>query len=484
MRATGDSAAVARGLCDLTNACLPVGKHAEALSRITEAERIYKVLRDSSGTAFSRNLMGGVLMDQKRWNDALPVLLNAYRYIGRHGANMERCWIERDLARTYAGLGRWNDAERYLLMAEERAHDLRAVREYPSLLQVRMALLQARGDLAGALGAAQRLVELNDSLLEAEVAGRIAAVNTMHEVASKEDEMARLAGENEDLKARVADHRQRSYWWMAAVVLFATVAWMGLHQHRTGRRAKRMLRQRNERIKVLGEQVHHQRLELEQQRLRLTESLLNEERKDLHLKEIHHRVKNNLQVVNALLKMQAIHLGDPRLDEAFQEAQSRVRSMALVHEHIYRVGDLDRVDMNAHVRALAEGILSNHGAGAQVRLDLEVTYDKMDVETLIPLTLLLNELLTNAAKHAFADRAGGTIHIALRRMPDGRCELRFSDDGQGLCQEQLYSSRSFGMELIRTLAEQLEGNIRLLKGEGTTFELLFDPERRPLRAAS
>ncbi|MBL8003385.1 MAG: sensor histidine kinase [Flavobacteriales bacterium] len=484
MRATHDSSAVARGLCDLSNACLPLDKHAEALLRISEAERIYKALNDTAGLAFSRNLMGGILMEQHRWNDALPVLLNAYRHIGAHGAEVERCWIERDISRTYAGLNMWNDAERFLVLAEGRAYQLKAVREYPSLLEVRMRLQQARGELDAALGTAQRLVHLNDSLLQAEVAGRIAALNAMHDVASKDDEVARLSTENLALQARVAKGNMLRYWWAVAFAVLALATWAGLRQHRFSRRAKRMIRQRNERIKVLGDQVHQQRLELEQQRLRLAESLMNEETKDVLLKEIHHRVKNNLQVVNALLKMQALHLGDARLDEAFSEAQGRVRSMALVHEHIYRVGDLSRVNVKAHVLALAEGILANHGLKDRVRLDLQVTYDKVSVEALIPLSLLLNELLTNTAKHAFHGVPGGTIHIALRRQADGACELTYGDDGPGIDQHQLFEGDTFGMELIRSLAEQLEGSIRLLKGEGTTFQLNFDPEFRRLKAAS
>jgi two-component sensor histidine kinase len=172
------------------------------------------------------------------------------------------------------------------------------------------------------------------------------------------------------------------------------------------------------------------------------------------------------------------------LEHIFSEAQGRVQSMALVHEHIYKVGDLNRVNVKAHVLALAEGILANHGLRHRVRVDLQVTFEKATVETLIPLSLLLNELLTNSAKHAFQGREAGVIKIVLRRMADHRCELLYVDDGAGLSPEQFSSGTSFGMELVRMLAEQLNGRIRLLQGEGTTFELSFEPERPRLRAAS
>jgi two-component sensor histidine kinase len=452
--------------------------------RISEAIRIQQALHDTAGTAYAQTLLSAVLMDRMHWSDALSTLLSAYRYIGGRGSEQERCTVERNIAMTYAGLGLWNDAERYLLVAEERAQRLNALREYPALLQVRLALLEARGDPAGALVAAKRLVHLTDSLQKDDVAVRIASLSTMHDLSAKQDELDRLNAENAALAGTIERARLRGRGWLAAILVLAVALAFTLRQVRYARKAKRLLRQRNERIHELADRSHKLELEREQQRLRLSEALLNEEYKDLLLKEIHHRVKNNLQVVNTLLKMQAIHLDDPRLDEAFAEAQGRVRSMALVHEHIYKVGDLNRVNVKAHVLALAEGILAYYGLKDKVRLDLQVTYDKASVETLMPLSLLLNELVTNAAKHAFTDQESGVIRIALRRMPNERCELTFSDDGHGMRHEQLYEGRSFGMELIRTLAEQLDGHVRLLKGDGTTFELLFDAEHRMLRAAS
>jgi len=484
MRNTKDAKAMAQGLCDMSNACLPVNKHGEAIMHVNEAIQVLTSTGDTEGGAHAQMLLGGILIDQKRCGDAVPTLLNAYRYVEQHGDAMDKCWAERDIARSYAGLGRWGDAERYLVMAEGRASQLKAVREVPMLMGVRIRLHEARGEDAEALQCAKYLIALNDSLLQREVAGRIAAMSAMRDADEQQAELEQLRTETASLKAYQEDRQARDRWSIAGLVLLLATIIAFVLQFRFDRRAVRHVREKNQRIRELNEEVHARNIELERQRIRLTETLLNEEQKDLLLKEIHHRVKNDLQVVNTLLKMEALHLNDPSLEHIFSEAQGRVQSMALVHEHIYKVGDLNRVNVKAHLLALAEGILANHGLRHRVRVDLEVTFEKATVETLIPLSLLLNELLTNSAKHAFQGREAGVIKIVLRRMADHRCELLYVDDGAGLSPEQFSSGTSFGMELVRMLAEQLNGRIRLLQGEGTTFELSFEPERPGLRAAS
>jgi tetratricopeptide (TPR) repeat protein len=484
MRNTNDPKALAQGFCDLSSACLPVNKYGEAILNINEAIRILASSGDAEGEAHAQILLGGILIDQKRYVDAIPTLLKAYRYVASEGDVIDKCWAERDLARTYAGLGRWKDAEHFLVLAEGRASQLKAVREFPSLLGVRIRLHEARGEQAEALQCAKHLIALNDSLIQREVAGRIATMSAMHDADEQQEELEQQRAKNDSLRVDLEDWRTRGRWWIAGLLLLVATAVACAHQFRFNRRAVRHVREKNQRIRELNEEVQARNMDLERQRIRLTQTLMNEEQKDLLLKEIHHRVKNNLQVVNTLLKMEALHLNDPALEHIFNEAQGRVQSMALVHEHIYRVGDLNRVNVKAHVLALAEGILANHGLRERVKLDVQVTYDKASVETLIPLSLLLNELLTNSAKHAFEGRTAGMIKIILRRMASDRCELLYVDDGAGLCPEHFGSGTSFGLELIRTLALQLNGQIRLLQGEGTTFELSFGPEEPRLRAAS
>ncbi len=484
LRASGDRKALADGLNRLGRSCVPVGRTAEALLCVSEASALRLELGDTLGAARDQLLKGWMLTQQGRWSDALPVLLGADRTLRTWGTPQDRCRVLRDVAATYGALGHWGQAAPHLAMAEDLAWRNGLRTERPALMDLRIRMLESGGRTAEALAVARHLIALNDSLLHQEVCGRIATSMAMHETGARREEMEGLKARNAELEHTISEGRSRGRWWLGLIALLVLVALVALRGLRFNRRAKRLVRVQLDRIRDLNEQLRQARIELQRQQARLTESMLNDEEKELRLKEVHHRVKNNLQVVNTLLRMQALHLGDPRLDEAFREAQGRVLSMALVHEHIYKVGDLSRVNVKAHVLALAEGVLASHGLRDRVRLDLRITMERASVETLIPLSLLLNELLTNAAKHAFTGRDQGMLRVDIRRLPDGRCELTFSDDGHGMPHERLFEGHSFGMELIRTLTEQLDGSIRLLKGEGTTFELTFVGDRERLRAAS
>jgi two-component sensor histidine kinase len=148
--------------------------------------------------------------------------------------------------------------------------------------------------------------------------------------------------------------------------------------------------------------------------------------------------------------------------------------MALVHEHIYKYGDLDRVNVKAHFVALADAVLRHHGLDHRMNVEFDISHDRSRLEELTPLSLLFNELLTNSAKHASTRNRSGRILVVLRPLAEHRCEFLFTDEGTGLEQERFLHTDSFGAELVRTLAKQLNGTIHLLKSEVLTFQMTFD----------
>jgi two-component sensor histidine kinase len=198
--------------------------------------------------------------------------------------------------------------------------------------------------------------------------------------------------------------------------------------------------------------------------------------KETLLKEIHHRVKNNLQVISSLLSLQSDKLADPTARKLFHDARDRVRSMALVHEKLYNSHDLARVELGEYTRSLMRDLLQAHAAlASKVRLRIEQEAVFVPVDVAIPCGLILNELATNALKHAFGDRAEGEITIETKRLDDGRIRVVFSDDGRGLPPEVDWrSADTLGLRLIRMLAEQLGGTSELCNGQGTRFELTLN----------
>lgn len=197
--------------------------------------------------------------------------------------------------------------------------------------------------------------------------------------------------------------------------------------------------------------------------------------KELLLKEIHHRVKNNLQIVSALLDLQSGFTTDRAALALFASSRGRVRSMALVHERLYKSHDVARVDFGEYARALATDLFRAYRASDdEVRLEVSATAPPLSLDVAIPCGLLLNELMSNCFKHAFAGGRGGTLCVSLTADGDAR-ELTVADDGPGLPPEfDFRNSASFGLQLVCTLVEQLSGTVEA-RGPGTVFVVRFRP---------
>lgn len=198
--------------------------------------------------------------------------------------------------------------------------------------------------------------------------------------------------------------------------------------------------------------------------------------KETLLKEIYHRVKNNLQVVSSLLQMQGRALGEVRFTAAIEDSVRRVQSMALVHEQLYRSKDLARVDFGDYMQTLVEQLShSTHAQARGIRVEADVLQAPMGIETAIPCGLIVSELVSNAFKHAFTGRDHGTVMVRFRAGPAARhWVLTVADDGVGLPADlDVHRSQSLGLRLITTLTEQLSGTLDISRDAGTVFTVTF-----------
>jgi PAS domain S-box-containing protein len=204
--------------------------------------------------------------------------------------------------------------------------------------------------------------------------------------------------------------------------------------------------------------------------------------KEVLLKEIHHRVKNNLQVIASLLYLQSGQLKDPDDRALFEDTQNRVKSMALIHESLYRTGDLAHFNFARYIDSLSAELLQSYAAGtAHIRLHTELDELVFDLDTAVPCGLILNELLTNALKYAFPDGRPGDIHIVLRAEV-GHMTLSVRDTGVGLPADlDFRHTESLGLQIVSLLTEQLGGTITLTRELGTAFTVTFPYDTRQLR---
>jgi PAS domain S-box-containing protein len=201
-------------------------------------------------------------------------------------------------------------------------------------------------------------------------------------------------------------------------------------------------------------------------------------------KEIHHRIKNNLQVISSLLDLQADMFDDPKVIEAFRESQNRVISMALIHEELYKGEETDTLDFSLYIRKLAESLFQTYNIqnkSIRLKMDLEENVS-LNMDAAVPLGIIINELVSNSFKHAFPDRKKGEIQIKLHREEECKSNgskiasfiLTISDNGIGIPENlNIEDLNSLGLQLVTSLVDQLDGKLELKRDNGTEFTIRF-----------
>jgi len=264
-----------------------------------------------------------------------------------------------------------------------------------------------------------------------------------------------------------------SMFWalLWVVVLLAAIFLVYRQQRRMVRRKTAELRR-----ELFERQIAEKELLASDQQLR--QSLAE---KESLLKEIHHRVKNNLQIVSSLLYLQEDYMKDAKGVEILRESQNRVKSMALIHEQLYGTADLAKIDFGRYVQGLTANLFDAYGIDpARIRLNIHADDIALGVDMAVPCGLIINELVSNALKHAFLPDAAGTIEIVIRTLHADRIEIVVADDGIGLVKPPAGPDQpSLGLRLIDTLTTQLGGTLALTTENGTRFTITLTAPQQP-----
>jgi two-component sensor histidine kinase/tetratricopeptide (TPR) repeat protein len=471
--------------------------HRSLLSLLMRAGHYDEVLRAADGAihraqeqgdrieeARLRLLVGESLIAQRNFHDALPYVTGAGRELRSTGERLEKIAYHVAMCEIHMGIGLLKEADEHLAIVNSLTEegDCWPIRE--QRLELRYQLTRASGDWKEAVLLLEDLGSKRDSVRVSQVAAQEARLRMTYQLDRKEQDNEDLRQENARRAELLSGEKLSNRWLIGGLLVMVGLALALVFTSRYAWRMLLRMRLKNEVIRRQNEEIHGKNLELQRQNMRLAETLLSEEEKEMMIKEIHHRVKNNLQVVDSLLHIQGVGSDDPMVHRILKEAQGRIRSMALVHERIYRSGGQGSGNLQDHLSNLVRNILVAHGCHDRISVQVEAPVVSFSTETLMPLTLVVNELFTNSVKYAFPGTDSGRISIVVRPAGVGY-ELLFSDNGVGLDERRSGGSApSFGLELVQMLAEQLNGEVRFLKGEGTTVSLTFVPEPAALRVAS
>jgi len=192
------------------------------------------------------------------------------------------------------------------------------------------------------------------------------------------------------------------------------------------------------------------------------------------MKEIHHRVKNNLQVISSLLDLQSMTIADNQASEAVKEGKNRVQSMALIHQNLYSEGNIKGIRTKEYISNLLQSLCDSYNVtNDKVKVKTDIDDLNLDVDTMIPLGLVLNELVSNTLKYAFKDGVAGELNVVLKKQPE-HLLLRVSDNGAGYPEGvNIKEGKSFGMKMIRAFAQKLKANLNIYNNNGAVTEMLI-----------
>jgi two-component sensor histidine kinase len=285
----------------------------------------------------------------------------------------------------------------------------------------------------------------------------------------------------EGMKAGVSDYILKSNLHRLPLAVKESIEKVRLRQAHAEaeaalRRAKEDLEhQVEERTRELQELNDRLRAELAERRQVEAQLQAALGEKELLLKELHHRVKNNLQVISSLLDLQADVLDDPQVLAIFEDSQRRIQAMALIHESLYQSRDLGHINFAHYLRSLGDNLWRTCDVDdTQIRLHLDVEEVYLDIDHATPCGLLLNELVSNCLQHAFPAGRNGDVHVTLRTTPAHQVRLVVRDTGIGLPEALDFRQTStLGLQLVTTLVDQLQGTIALDRQGGTIFTITF-----------
>lgn len=425
----------------------------KALTIFQKCFEYEKKLNYKTNLAGSSRSLSKVYLGKKEYPKALEYAQNALELYTQLGNKSGQADVYREIGVILTQTNQFRNALDFTqkgLQLSTKIGELESIKFcYENLSQIHSKL----GNYKEAYHNQVLFKKMSDSMFNSEINDKVTQIQMTYEFDKKQEKLKRLQNEK-DAKLKSESNKQRNFLIAIAMTLFfLSLLTVGIYFN-----LKSYKKQKNI---------------VEQQKEQIQNSLTE---KETLLREIHHRVKNNLQIISSLLNMQSEDIEDPKVLLSIQEGQSRVQAMSLIHQNLYQSEHIDKVNIQNYFKELTHYLSTMYkGDSNSVKVNIETSTIQFDFDTAIPLGLIVNELVSNAYKHAFSTKKEGQIAIKINAISSIDYQLLVSNDGEKLPPNFDWNKpKSLGMKLVTILSKQLRGSFSLKENEAiTTFEVLF-----------
>ena len=438
-----DSTGIANVNANLALVYIDEKEFDKAEYHLRQQGKIDSLQNSDYGLGFYYDFMGYLKHSEERYDQALYWYTNAVAIRSKLSSHYNRCESNLSMGQVLFDIKRYEEAIPYAseifkykdahqsLSQEKRAHKILA-NSYEEL-----------GNLGLALKHYKDYKTVNDSMYNESKISAIAQSEAKLKKADLDRQIELLNKENELSELKVSKQKTLIGFSIFGLLLLGIVSLLigKLYQN----------------IKIKNKQIN---------------TTLKD--KEILLREIHHRVKNNLQVISSLLSLQSRQIDNIQIQNAINEGRNRVRSMALIHQNLYQNENLTGVNVHSYLDKLVSELLTTYKYKQNnITLELNIENLNLDVDTMIPLGLIINELVSNSLKHAFEDYEKGIISIVLNEINDSLV-LKVSDNGKGMDGVDLNSKKSFGVRLIKAFSQKLKADLRYETDNGTHITMIIN----------
>jgi two-component sensor histidine kinase len=460
---------------NIVNTYLGLKNFVQAFAQIKEAARKYHPT-DLQRRIIISGIYLRMLIKMQRDIDAQKYC-DTLLQLGKQLKNQDeqQIYVQENAARFFLYIKNYAQARKYAAQISRFSNGGTDMGVLYRAYELQYQIDSAATNYAGALKSLQKFTTLKDSLFNISKSRQLAQLEIQYQTEKKDQELKAKESNIEILrkqtqlqKINLKQQETTQNLIIAGTILLALLLGLSYNRYRLKQRINRQLQQQQTEINLKNRSL----VTLVGEK----DNLLEE--KEWLMKEIHHRVKNNLQIVISLLNTQSTYLKNDIAYNAIRESQHRMQSISLIHQKLYQSENLALVNLRPYVDDLIHYLTDSFDIADRIKFETDIADIELDVTKSVPLGLILNEAITNAIKYAFAPNANGNIAITLKQLTGGLYELRIGDNGVGLAEgKDVAKSKTLGMSLMRGLSKQLSGTLAIENNNGVTIIITFTDDK-------